>query len=310
MRLNGPCRIGATFLITLLAAAVRAEPAQEVQDDARDDGDDAIAMDAPAETTADATASETLAMLEKPSQPQRRRHFSDGPRSVPRARGAALARARTLGIGDHLTTKRLLWTPPGAELRNAVPGAAPRSLLWPVVGGHWGRGFGFTRKIRTELRHNGIDIGAPMGTPVRAAADGLVIYSDNKLDGFGNAVMILHAGGFTTLYGHNLRTTVQPGWYVKRGERIALVGETGMAWGPHVHFELRDNGRWRDPKPLITGYRDLGLSGPLVDLRNAPADEADAPRVKRHTARADEPAKLQRGRGEEKAAIRAKRRAS
>ena len=125
---------------------------------------------------------------------------------MPRARGAALSRALALGIGDHLSTKHLLWSRPSPELLAAVPGARPRSLLWPVVGGKWGRGFGFTRKVRTELRHNGIDIGATAGTPVRAAADGLVIYSDNTLRDLGNAVMILHPGGWTTLYGHNLRT--------------------------------------------------------------------------------------------------------
>ena len=168
---------------------------------------------------------------------------------MPRARGAALARALSLGIGDHQKTRQLLWSRPGPELMAAVPGPAPKSLLWPVVGGKWGRGFGFTRKVRVELRHNGIDIGAPAGTAVRAAADGLVIYSDNTLHDLGNAVMILHPGGFTTLYAHCSRTTVQPGYYVKRGERIALVGQTGAAWGPHVHFELRDNGRWIDPEP-------------------------------------------------------------
>ena len=196
----------------------------------------------------------------------RQRHWDNGPRAVPKARGTAQARAQALGIGGHFSTKRMLWTPPAEGLLGAVPGPRPKSLLWPVVGGKWGRGFGYTRKARPELRHNGIDIGAKEGTPVRAAADGLVIYSDNTLSLLGNAVMILHPGGFTTLYAHNSRTTVQPGWYVKRGERIALVGQTGAAWGPHLHFELRDNGRWRDPAPLIVGYRDPSLNGPLVEL--------------------------------------------
>ncbi len=208
-----------------------------------------------------------LAMLDAHQPPHvRQRHWNNGPRAVPKARGTAQARAQALGIGGHLTTKRMLWTPPADELLHAVPGARPKSLLWPVVGGKWGRGFGFTRKARPELRHNGIDIGAKAGTPVRAAADGLVIYSDNSLSLLGNCVMILHPGGLTTLYAHNSRTTVQPGWYVKRGERIALVGQTGAAWGPHLHFELRDNGRWRDPEPLIVGYRDPSLSGPLVEI--------------------------------------------
>jgi murein DD-endopeptidase MepM/ murein hydrolase activator NlpD len=217
-----------------------------------------------------------LAALEQPRARPQRRRFSNGPRRVPKARGAAFARALSLGIGGHYPTKHLLWSRPSPELMAAVPGDPPRSLLWPVVGGRWGRGFGYTRKVRTELRHNGIDIGAPEGTAVRAAAEGLVIYSDNTLARLGNAVMILHPGGLTTLYGHNLRNTVQPGWYVQRGERVALVGQTGMAWGPHVHFELRDNGRWRDPAPLITGYRDLELTGPLVELEAGALDAREA----------------------------------
>ncbi len=241
---------------------------------------------APADTLSTREERELLAMIEaaRPARRARQVRFSNGPRAVPRARGAALSRALSLGIGDHLSTKHLLWARPSKELLSAVPGPRPRSLLWPVVGGKWGRGFGFTRKVRTELRHNGIDIGAKLGTPVRAAAEGLVIYSDNTLRDLGNAVMILHPGGWTTLYGHNLRTTVQPGWYVKRGERIALVGQTGAAWGPHVHFELRDNGRWRDPAPFITGYQDETLDGPLVELDGESKTEAGAPAAERKAA--------------------------
>jgi murein DD-endopeptidase MepM/ murein hydrolase activator NlpD len=209
-------------------------------------------------------------------------HFNNGPRAVPRARGASLARAQALGLGGHETTRQMLWTRPSPELLAAVPGKAPKTLLWPVVDGKFGRGFGFTRKLRPELRHNGVDVAAPEGATVRAVADGLVVYSDNTLRGLGNAVMLLHAGGFTTLYAHTQRTTVQPGYFVKRGERIAIVGHTGMAWGPHLHFELRDNGRWRDPEPLFTGQRDVKLEGPLVDLtRVAPAKDPEPPKTKR-----------------------------
>lgn len=236
---------------------------------------------------ASAKAAAEHAAVDLPAAGARKQvHFSNGPRAVPRPRGAALQRAQALGIGGHTTTKQLLWSRPGPALMEAVPGARPRSLLWPVVGGRWGRGFGYTRRVRTELRHNGIDIGAAEGAPVRAAAAGLVIYSDNTLENLGNAVIILHPGGWTTLYGHNLRNTVQPGWYVKRGERIALVGQTGAAWGPHLHFELRDNGRWRDPKPFITGYRDESLNGPLVELspaeRRAAAAQAAAKQTSPH----------------------------
>jgi murein DD-endopeptidase MepM/ murein hydrolase activator NlpD len=67
--------------------------------------------------------------------------------------------------------------------------------------------------------------------------------------------MILHDGGLVTLYAHNSRTSVQAGQRVEQGERIGLVGQTGYAWGPHLHFELRDNSRLRDPMPLMVGKR-------------------------------------------------------
>ena len=192
--------------------------------------------------------------------------FSDGPRWVPAPRGRAQARALELGIGSHEQTVKLLRSGASAELRAVVPGERPRTLLWPVPGGHPGRGFGFTRKLRTELRHNGIDIGGESGSAIRAAEAGLVVYSDNTLKGYGNCVIVLHAGGLMTLYAHNLRNTVQPGWLVERGERIALLGATGYAWGPHLHFELRDGFRPRDPAPMIRGFHSDEIAGPLAEL--------------------------------------------
>jgi murein DD-endopeptidase MepM/ murein hydrolase activator NlpD len=193
--------------------------------------------------------------------------FSNGPRWVPRPRGASLARANSLGLGTYKAAKRLLRSPPDKAVLDACKGEKPKRLLWPVVGGKWGRGFGYTRKHRRELRHNGVDIGAPKGATVRAAADGIVAYSDNGLRGFGNVVLIVHKNGWSTLYAHNLRTTVQPGWLVNRGERIALVGSTGISRGPHLHFEFRKNGRLADPARLFVGNRSKELFGPLVALK-------------------------------------------
>lgn len=194
--------------------------------------------------------------------------FSDGPRNVARARGTAKARAERLGLGSHEATRHLLWSRPDPSWLTEIDGEVPQDLLWPVVGGHWGRGFGYTRTLRPELAHNGVDIGAKAGTVVRAAADGMVVYSDNGLKGYGNCVMILHANGWLTLYAHTMRTTVQPGWRVKRGERIGLVGQTGYAWGPHLHFELRDNGKLRNPKRYFKGYKSSEVNGLLVELES------------------------------------------
>jgi murein DD-endopeptidase MepM/ murein hydrolase activator NlpD len=228
--------------------------------------------------------------LDAAGKPAYLARFSDGPRRVPRARGAAQLRANQLGIGSADQARALLRSRPGAELVRTVRGATPRDLLWPVVDGRFGRGFGFTRRVRTELPHNGVDIGAPAGAIVRAAADGLVVYSDNGLLGFGNCVIVLHTNGWLSLYAHQQRTTVQAGYYVKRGERIGLVGQTGYAWGPHLHFELRDNGRLRDPERLFVGRKSDEVHGPLVPL--VPLSAAAPPESPARTT----PAKLARQR--------------
>jgi len=181
--------------------------------------------------------------------------FSDGPRNVPTPRGASLQRAQALGLGTREAATQLMHGQPEARWLRAAAWreAAPDRLLWPVDDGNYVRGFGYVRTTRPDLRHDGVDISAPVGTVVRAAADGIVAYSDNGIRGYGNCVLILHPNGWVTLYAHNSRTTVQPGWRVRRGERIALVGSTGISRGPHVHFELIDGGRATDPLALFDG---------------------------------------------------------
>ncbi|MCB9592072.1 MAG: M23 family metallopeptidase [Sandaracinaceae bacterium] len=181
--------------------------------------------------------------------------FSDGPRNVPTPRGASLARAQAIGLGTREAASRAMHQPPPeAWLRVAAwRGEAVERLLWPVDDGRFIRGFGFVRHTRPDLRHDGVDIGAAPGSIVRAAADGVVVYSDNGVRGFGNVVMIAHPNGWVSLYAHNARTTVQAGWRVRRGERIALVGMTGITHAPHVHFELFDRGSNIDPLALFDG---------------------------------------------------------
>jgi murein DD-endopeptidase MepM/ murein hydrolase activator NlpD len=126
-------------------------------------------------------------------------------------------------------------------------------LLWPVEGGRLWRGFGNVRKgKRKKLPHDGIDIGAPDGTPIRAANDALVIYADNGIRGFGNLMVLAHADGTVTFYAHCTALYFFPGQVVERGQVIAEVGHTGIARGPHLHFEYRVRGRARDPhKKLV-----------------------------------------------------------
>ena len=114
-------------------------------------------------------------------------------------------------------------------------GIARGSLAFPVPGGIRFSPFG----NRHGENHEGLDISAPSGTPVLAADDGKVVYSDNAIRGYGNMIIIKHAGNISTVYAHNSRNLVKAGDMVKRGQKIAEVGATGRATGPHCHFEVR-----------------------------------------------------------------------
>ncbi len=220
--------------------------------------------------------------------------FSDGPRRVPTPRGASQRRAQSLGLGTRESASRLLHHAPDPSWLRAASWREREveRLLWPVDDGNYVRGFGFVRHTRPDLRHDGVDVSAPVGTVVRAAADGIVAYSDNGIRGYGNCVILVHPNGWVSLYAHNSRTTVQPGWRVRRGERIALVGSTGISRGPHVHFELRRDGRPIDPLALFDGgpafVRRVAArafaagrvpepEGPSPDDRRAPPPLPDAP---------------------------------
>ncbi len=114
-------------------------------------------------------------------------------------------------------------------------------LAWPLrgpvtspYGNRWGR------------LHSGIDIGGGMGTPIRAAKAGTVIFAGGR-SGYGNTVIIDHGGGFTTLYAHQSRLGVGDGASVAQGQVIGFVGSTGHSTGPHLHFETRVNGSPQNP---------------------------------------------------------------
>lgn len=100
------------------------------------------------------------------------------------------------------------------------------------------------------LPHEGIDISAPRGTPILAAAKGRVVRA-GYMSGYGQMVEIDHGYGFTTLYGHASKLLVRVGQEVRRGDLIAQVGSTGIATSAHVHYEVRLNGRAQNPMNYV-----------------------------------------------------------
>ncbi len=127
-------------------------------------------------------------------------------------------------------------------------GSFSGSFRWPCSG-HVTSRFGYRRSPFRRSRtvfHAGVDIGAPRGTPVVAAADGVVIHSGWK-GGYGKTIMISHGGGVVSLYGHNSALVAQVGTRVSKGQLIARVGSTGHSTGNHCHFEVRRGGRPVNP---------------------------------------------------------------
>lgn len=101
--------------------------------------------------------------------------------------------------------------------------------------------------------HHGIDIAVATGTPVSAARAGRVVKA-GRLGVYGLAILIDHGNGIQTLYGHNSQLLVKAGEQVESGERIAISGNTGNTTGPHLHFEIRQNGKTVDPTEFLPQY--------------------------------------------------------
>jgi lipoprotein NlpD len=123
-------------------------------------------------------------------------------------------------------------------------------LDWPLRGVLYAR-FG----KRGKEVHDGIDLAAPRGTPIKTAQEGTVIYAGEQ-KGYGLITIVAHQNGLVTLYAHNSDLRVKTGQHVRRGQVIATVGESGRTTGPHLHFEVRKDGVPVDP---------LDHLGPLPD---------------------------------------------
>jgi murein DD-endopeptidase MepM/ murein hydrolase activator NlpD len=161
-----------------------------------------------------------------------------------------LARANQLPNPHHLEVGQSIWIPrpTDASRHNTSPFAMPARFLpahplhWPAAGvlsSAFGR--------RGGRFHGGIDVSADRGTPIVAAASGVVLFSGRGSEGYGNMVMLAHGLGLVTLYAHNARNLVHEGERVQRGQPIALMGDSGRATGTHVHFEVHQDGKLVDP---------------------------------------------------------------
>jgi murein DD-endopeptidase MepM/ murein hydrolase activator NlpD len=154
-----------------------------------------------------------------------------------------------LAVGQSLRIPGARRGPPDAVLVPPEPSAASLDasalgldFAWPVQGAV-SSPFG----IRGWSHHEGIDIPAREGTIICAAESGRVVHSEGRIGDYGNVVIVKHTGSFATVYAHNRRNLVRSGDFVEKGQPIALVGETGNASGPHVHFEIRRGRLPQDP---------------------------------------------------------------
>jgi murein DD-endopeptidase MepM/ murein hydrolase activator NlpD len=161
----------------------------------------------------------------------------------------ATAYARRLGLGTMRAAGLLLHGRVDKRWIKAAGGGKnlPGIVKWPVANGWYVRGYGSGE----GGYHLATDIMGRIGWNVRAAAPGIVGYSGDKVRGFGNMVMVVHPGGWVTLYAHNSVNFVVAGDRVDRGSILAEVGSTGRSTGPHVHFELIHEGKNCDPSSLF-----------------------------------------------------------
>lgn len=131
---------------------------------------------------------------------------------------------------------------PAASTSGGKPSTAG-GLIWPISG-----------RVSQEFGvggHPGMDIFAPMGTPIYAAKAGTVIYAQFNNGGYGNLVVVDHGGGFSTAYAHQSQIIVSVGQSVSQGQQLGMEGSTGNSTGPHLHFECRIDGAVRNPRNYL-----------------------------------------------------------
>ncbi len=125
--------------------------------------------------------------------------------------------------------------------------ASAEGFMWPLRVGEVSSYFG----ARPRDFHEGIDIRAKKRSSVYCARDGKVIYSGRGVKGYGNLILVQHVGDYVSVYAHNDKNLIKRGEIVRRGQLIALLGATGRATGPHLHFEVRMKQKAVDPLSVL-----------------------------------------------------------
>lgn len=161
---------------------------------------------------------------------------------------------------------------------------------WPIQG-EISSPFG----MRHGRRHDGIDIRSPIGTPIFSAEAGEVVFA-KRMRGYGNLILVRHADDFFTVYAHNSVNLAKVGQKVKKGQLIAKVGRTGRATGPHLHFEVRQGTKPRNPLFFLPkneyakklNFEELPNSSPV----NEDHEEHDEENVEEDTRETAEPREI------------------
>ncbi len=198
-----------------------------------------------------------LEELERRQAVERTRHAQETARVQERAARVSTAKSEVDAQRRRLEAQLAQLEAESRAIESMLAGKRPRYTgpstwsgrwLMPIAGGRVGSRYGmrFHPILHRWRMHSGVDVGAGSGTPIRAAERGLVIYAGYRR-GYGNTIMVDHGGGVVTLYAHCSRLVGPVGQMVARGQTIAYVGSTGLSTGPHVHFEVRRNGKPVDP---------------------------------------------------------------
>jgi murein DD-endopeptidase MepM/ murein hydrolase activator NlpD len=170
------------------------------------------------------------------------------------AESARIAAALALQQAAQLATQQAAASPPptGPTAPQTERRSGAVTFVDPLPGYATGSPYGWRRHpiLGYQRLHTGVDIPAPSGTPIRAAADGMVL-SAGPRGGYGNTVIIDHGSSMATLYAHQSDINVAPGQTVQAGDVIGEVGSTGLSTGPHLHLEVRIGGTPVDPLGYI-----------------------------------------------------------